>query len=265
MQIAITREVSPSIGQCELTHLAREAIDVDLARSQHRQYEAYLAALGCEIQRLPPEPELPDAVFVEDVAVVLDELAIIARPGAASRRPEARSVAEALAPYRRLAYIQAPGSLDGGDVLRIGRTLWVGLSGRSNRAGIEQMRALLVPLGYTVKDVAVDGCLHLKSAVTQVARDTLLINPAWVDASAFGPMNLIEVDRAEPFAANALLVGESVVYPTAYPATRRRLEEGGIPARVVDISELGKAEGGVTCCSLIFERAGGHLSHCFCP
>jgi dimethylargininase len=257
MQIAITREVSPSIGQCELTHLAREAIDVELAQAQHRQYEACLAALGCQIQRLPPEPELPDAVFVEDVAVVLDELAIMTRPGAASRRPETHSVGEALAPYRRLAYIQAPGSLDGGDVLRVGRTMWVGLSGRSNRAGMQQMHALLAPLGYRVRGVAVDGCLHLKSAVTQVARDTLLINPAWVDAGAFGPMNLIEVDPAEPFAANALLVGESVVYPAAYPATRRRLEERGIPVRLVDVSELGKAEGGVTCCSVIFERAGG--------
>jgi dimethylargininase len=253
MQIAITREVSPSIGQCELTHLAREAIDVDLAQAQHRQYEACLAALGCQIRRLPPEPELPDAVFVEDVAVVLDELAIMTRPGAASRRPEARSVAAALAPYRRLAYIQAPGSLDGGDVLRIGQTLWVGLSGRSNPAGMEQMHALLAPLGYTVRGVPVDGCLHLKSAVTQVARDTLLINPAWVDAGAFGPMNLIEVDPVEPFAANALLIGDTVIYPAAYPATRRRLEERGIPIRPVDVSELGKAEGGVTCCSVIFE------------
>jgi dimethylargininase len=255
MQIAITREVSPSIEQCELTHLDREAIDLDLARAQHRQYEACLAALGCQIQRLPPEPELPDAVFVEDVAVMLDELAIMTRPGAASRRPETHSVAEALAPYRRLAYIQAPGTLDGGDVLRVDQTLWVGLSSRSNPAGMKQMHALLAPLGYTVRGVAVDGCLHLKSAVTQVARDTLLINPAWVDAAAFGPMNLIEVAPAELFAANALLMGESVVYPAAYPATRHRLEEEGILVRVVDISELGKAEGGVTCCSLIFESA----------
>jgi dimethylargininase len=257
MRIAVTREVSPSIGRCELTHLARQAIDVDLARVQHRQYETCLAALGCRICRLPPEPELPDAVFVEDTAVVLDELAIITRPGADSRRPETRSVAQALALYRRLVYIQAPDTLDGGDVLRIGRTLWVGLSGRSKPAGIEQMRAWLAPLGYSVRGVPVDGCLHLKSAVTQVARDTLLINSAWVDAGAWGPMNLIEVDPSEPFAANALLVGETVVYPAAYPATRRRLEEQGIPVRLVDVSELGKAEGGVTCCSVIFKRAGG--------
>jgi dimethylargininase len=257
MRIAITREVSLSIGRCELTHLAREAIDVELARVQHRQYEACLAALGCQIHRLPPEPELPDAVFVEDMALVLDELAIITRPGADSRRPETRSVAQALASYRRLAYIEAPGTLDGGDVLRIGQTLWVGLSGRSNPAGMEQMRAWLAPLGYSVRGVPVNGCLHLKSAVTQVARNTLLINPAWVDASAWGPMNLIEVDPSEPFAANALLVGESVVYPAAYPATRRRLEERGIPVRLVDVSELGKAEGGVTCCSVIFTSADG--------
>jgi dimethylargininase len=253
MRIAITRDVSPNIGRCELTHLAREAIDVGLARAQHGQYEACLAGLGYEIRRLPAEPELPDSVFVEDAALVLDELALVARPGVESRRPETQSIAEALKSYRRLVSIQAPGTLDGGDVLRVDQTLFVGLSGRSNPAGIEQMRATLARWDYTVTGVPMDGCLHLKSAVTQVAQNTLLINPAWVDPSAFGDVTLIEVDPAEPFAANALLIGQTVVYPSAYPGTRRRLEAQDIPLQVVDVSELGKAEGGVTCCSLIFD------------
>ena len=252
MPIAITREVSPNIGHCELTHLAREAIDANVARAQHRQYEDCLAALGCEIHSLPAEPELPDSVFVEDTAVVFDELAIITRPGADSRKPEIQSIAKALKPYRRLSYIKSPGIIDGGDVLCIGKTLFVGLSRRSNQAGIEQMRALLDPFGYTVEGVQMNGCLHLKSAVTQVAKNTLLINRVWVDAGAFEHMNLIDVDPSEPFGGNALLVGETVVYPSAYPGTQRRLEDHGISVRVVDVSELAKAEGGVTCCSLIF-------------
>lgn len=250
--VAITREVSPNIGRCQLTHLTREAIDVHVARAQHGQYQDCLAALGCEIHSLPAEPELPDSVFVEDTAVVLDELAVITRPGADSRKPETQSIAKALRPYRRLFHIESPGIIDGGDVLRIGKRLFVGLSRRSNQAGIDQMRAWLNPFGYTVEGVQVNGCLHLKSAVTQVAKDTLLINRTWVDAGAFGSMNLIDVDPSEPFGGNALLVGETVVYPSAYPGTRRRLEDHGISVRAVDVSELGKAEGGVTCCSLIF-------------
>ncbi len=252
MLIAITRQVSPNIGQCQLTHLARQAIDVRLAEAQHRQYEDCLTTLGCQVHSLPAEPALPDSVFVEDAAVVLDELALITRPGAASRRPETQAVAEALKPYRWLHYIAPPGTLDGGDVLRVDRTLFVGLSSRSNRAGVVQMQSLLAPLGYAVRGVEVKDCLHLKSAVTQVAPHTLLINPAWVEASAFEGMNLIVVDVGEPFAGNALLVGETVLYPSAYPATQRRLASQGIAVRAVDVSELARAEGGVTCCSLIF-------------
>ena len=252
MLIAITREVSPAIGGCELTHLERVAIDYNIAQAQHRQYVQALAALGCEVHTLPAEPDLPDSVFVEDVAIVLDELAIITRPGADSRKPETVSIAQALQPYRKLCHIQAPGTVDGGDVLRIGKMIYIGLSSRSNAAAIEQMQSLTRPYGYTVKGVEVQGCLHLKSAVTQVAQDTLLINQNWVDGGAFGGMNLIEVDASEPYGANALLVGETVIYPTSFPRTHKRLQEHGIPTLTVDVSELAKAEGAVTCCSLIF-------------
>jgi dimethylargininase len=183
---------------------------------------------------------------------VLDELAIITRPGAASRRGETGAPAESLRAYRRLTYIEPPGTLDGGDVLRIGNRLFVGLSSRSNEAGVEQLRRLAGPIGYSVEGVRVQGCLHLKSAVTQVAESTLLINQDWVDTGAFKGMELIDVDPREPFGGNALLVGDLVVYPASYPATRRRLEERGIGVKAVDVAELAKAEGGVTCCSLIF-------------
>jgi dimethylargininase len=253
--IAITREVSPNIGNCELTHFAREPIDLGRAQAQHRQYQDCLADLGCKIIALPAEPELPDSVFVEDTALVLDEVAVILRPGASSRRPETSSIAAALAPYRKLAHLEPPGTMDGGDALRIDKKIFVGLTSRSNAAGVEQLRHLLKPYGYEVQGVPVRGCLHLKSAVTQVAADTLLINRALVDAEALLKLQRIEVDAAEPCGANGLWIRDTVIYPAAFPATRQRLQERGIAVRVVDVSELAKAEAAVTCCSLVFQVA----------
>lgn len=257
MRIAITRKVSSSLGRCELTHLARVPIDILVAEQQHRAYEQCLAALGCEIHSLPAEPDLPDSVFVEDAAVVLDEVAIIARPGAESRRREIASIAEALRPYRELRSISAPATLDGGDVLRVGRKIYVGLSSRTSNLGLEQIREFLGPHGYCVEGVAVKGCLHLKSAVTQVSARSLLINPHWVSPAAFATMHLIEVAPTEPFAANALCVGETVLYPAAFAATLARLERNGLRVAGVDVSELSKAEGAVTCCSVVFETSKG--------
>jgi dimethylargininase len=252
MLIAVTRGVSERITECALTHLVREPIDLQRAGTQHRQYENLLAELGCKLIKLPPEPELPDSVFVEDAAVVLDEVAIITRPGAESRRPETAAVTEVLKKYRKLIHIESPGTLDGGDVLQIGKSLYVGLSQRSNQSGIDQLRRILSAYGYSVTTVELRDCLHLKSAVTQVASSTLLINRRWVDDKAFGEMRFIEVALEEPFAANAVRVGETLIFPASFPKTLQRLEIHGIEARTVDTSELAKAEGGVTCCSLIF-------------
>jgi dimethylargininase len=253
MPTAITRKVSPAITRCELTHLKRQAIDVAVAARQHEAYERCLASMGCRVVSLPVEPGLPDSVFIEDTAVVLDELAVVTRPGAASRRAETPGVSRVLAEYRPLAAIRPPGTLDGGDVLCVGRRVFVGLSARSSGDGIEQLRVLLSPHGYGVAAVAVTGCLHLKSAVTQVAPGLVLLNPEWVDPAAFGRSGRIEVDRSEPYAANALLIGDAVLYPTAFPRTAARLEGAGIRLAPVDVSELAKAEGAVTCCSLILE------------
>ena len=256
MLLAITRDISPNFNQCELTHLDRIPIDVALAQAQHYQYQAALRQLGCEVIALPAESDLPDSVFVEDVAIVLDEVAIITRPGADSRKPEARLIAEALKPYRELRFIEAPGTVDGGDVLRVGKTLYVGLSSRSNQAAIDQMQSHLAPFGYKVQGVVVTGCLHLKSAVTQVAADTLLINPEWVDVAYFKGFRLIEVDPSEPGAANAIWTDRGVIYPSNFPRTQQRLIEHGVPLISVDASEVQKAEGAVTCCSVIFEKSG---------
>jgi dimethylargininase len=253
MRIAITRGVSPNIERCELTHLEREAINVDLAREQHRRYEECLAELGCDVQRLPAEPGLPDSVFVEDTAVVVDELAVITRPGAESRRPEVSSIAEVLGEHRRLEHVVEPGVIDGGDVLVLDRDVYIGLSGRTNEDAVRQVRAALGPSGYTVTTVPVKACLHLKSAVGRVASDALLINRQWADATAFGSARLIDVDPAEPGAAGALLIEDTVVYPARFECTLRRLGRAGIRTAAIELSELAKAEAGVTCCSLVFE------------
>ncbi len=252
MLIAVTREVSARITECELTHLAREPINLERARAQHQHYEDLLLELGCKLQQLPAEPELPDSVFVEDTALVLEELAVITRPGAESRRAETTSVANVLKQYRKLFYIEPLGTLDGGDVLQVGKILFVGLSQRSNAEGIEQLRKVVSAFGYTATAVTLHDCLHLKSAVTQVTEDTLLINRQWVDPAAFGPLRFIDIAPTEPFAANAVRIGKTLVYPEAFPKTRQRLEAQGIKVRTVDASELAKAEGGVTCGSLIF-------------
>jgi dimethylargininase len=249
--LAITRDISPAIEQCELTHLERTAIDLTRARTEHAEYEAALRALGCDVKRLPAGPAMADSVFIEDTALVLDELAIITRPGAESRRAETAEVAQAVRAYRPVAAILAPGTLDGGDIACIGRRLLVGVGYRSNEAGIKQLRSIVASQGYTVEAVPFEGCLHLKSAVSVIADDTVLVNPAWVDAKRFESMRIIDVDPAEPFAANALRVSDRIIYPAEHVRTADRLRAAGFDVRAVPAGELAKAEGGVTCCSLL--------------
>ena len=254
MLMALTREISPALESCQLTHLPRVPIDLERARAQHAAYEWALVEEGCTIRRLDAGPDMPDSVFIEDIAVVLDEGAVVCRPGAESRRAETAGVVSALVRHGRpMQQIQAPGTLDGGDVLVIGRQVFVGSSTRTNRAAIDQLSGMLGAVGYSVRAVPVRGCLHLKSAATAVASDTLLINRAWVPADAFRGLSLIDVDPEEPHAANGLTVGEAVIYPASFPRTGERLERRGFRVRPVEVDELQKAEGAVTCCSLIFE------------
>jgi dimethylargininase len=244
--------VPQSLTQCELTHLQRVSIDIATARAQHAEYERTLAALGCEIAHVPAADELPDSVFVEDTAIVLDEIAVITRPGAASRRAETGEVATTLGSFRQLRFLTGPATLDGGDVLRLGRVLYVGCGTRTDAAGVQQLADLISAYGYAVRTVPVDNCLHLKSAVTEVAPGVVVINPEWVNGQMFPDHAIIEVDPSEPAAANVLRMGDTVV-AAAYPRTNARLSS---VTRVctVDVSELAKAEGAVTCCSLIVNR-----------
>ena len=255
MWTAITRDVSPSLATCELSFVARAPIDVQRAKAQHAAYCRALEGLGCEVIALPALAGFPDSVFVEDVALAFDEVAIATRPGAATRRDEGEAVIDVLGGLRRVLRIEAPGTLDGGDVLRIGRRVFVGISARSNEAGRAQLRELLAPFGYSVEGVAMRDCLHLKSAVTQAAEDTVLVNPAWVDVVPFAGYRRIEVDAGEEHAANALRVGTALLYPEGFPRTLARLRAAGIDVTTVDVSELQKAEGATTCCSILLQSA----------
>ena len=250
--LALTRALSPRIVECELTHLDRDPIDVARAEAQHAAYEAALRTLGCEVRRVEPAPDHPDSVFIEDTAVVLDEVAVITRPGAESRRGETAAVVRALAPLRPLAHIVAPGCVDGGDVLVVGTGILIGRTGRTNDEGIAQFRAAVAPHGYTVRAVDVTGCLHLKTAVTALDDRTVLYNPAWVSLEALGPFEGIPVDPSEPMGANVVRLSDgALLYGASYPRTRARLEARGFRVATVDASELAKAEGAVTCCSLV--------------
>jgi dimethylargininase len=253
VRLALTREVSPALAVCELTHLERCSIDVDLARQQHAAYEQALRDAGYTVHRLPATREMPDSVFIEDSAVVFNEVAILTRPGAESRRIETPEVAKALAPYRTVRAIIQPAHIDGGDVLVAGRHVFVGRSTRTNAEAVEQMRHWLTPFGYVVCEVPIAACLHLKSAVTRLEDDVLLANPAWLDMRTFRDYEVIDIDPSEPMAANVVRLHDRVIYPSAFPRTAERLASRGYRIELVDASELAKAEGAVTCCSLLIE------------
>jgi len=253
MLTAITRAVSPAIVHCELSFIDRQPIDLAVAQKQHHAYENLLGKLGARVISLPAEPDLPDSMFVEDPAIVLDELAVILPLGTETRRREATSLTQALAKFRKLEYVTLPGTLEGGDVLRLDRKIFVGLTRRSNAEGIRQLAAILAPYPYKVIVVPATGCLHLKSAVTCLGRNTLLANRAWFDTAPFAEYGCIDVDPAEPHAANALALGGTIIFPASFPRTRARIEAHGFRVTPLDISELQKAESGLTCSSLLFE------------
>ncbi len=252
MLLAVTRDVSPRFNECEITHIERSPINVEIARTQHHEYVQTLKELGCAVLELPAESDLPDSVFVEDTAVILREAALLTRPGADSRKPETESIARALAPYREIVRIQPPATVDGGDVLVLGKNIFVGMSTRSNTSAINQMNQLLGKFGYKTQGVELHDCLHLKSAVTRVDdNNTLLINRKWIHVETFEGYELIDIDSSEPFAANCLPINGSIVYPTTFPKTTAKLEARGYRIKPVVVDELAKAEGAVTCCSLI--------------
>ena len=257
MARAFTRAVSPRIFECQLTHLERVPIDAARAAAQHAVYEQTLADAGLEIIRLPDLPEDPDAVFVEDTALLLDGHAIITRPGAASRIGETGSTASGLSGHFQLHHVEH-GFVDGGDVMLVGRTLYVGLSTRTDADGITALQTLAAQIGYFVVQAELRDCLHLKTGATFAGRDAagapiLLFNPKAVDPSQFVGVEPLAVGEGEPAAANSLRVGNHLILPAGNPRTADLLRDRGFKVVEVDVSELQKAEAGVTCMSLIDE------------
>ena len=257
---AVTRRVSDSFDTCQLEYLNRRRIDVSMAAAQHRDYEACLEQLGVRVVSLKPDASLPDSVFVEDPAIVVDEVAVITRMGTAARRAEAESLARALSDFRPLRWLTAPATLEGGDVMEAGKTLYAGLSRRTNREGIEQLGALVGPFGYRVVPVEVKRCLHLKTGCSWLGDGRVLANREWVDCGALAGCEIVDVPAEEPWAANVLRVGDTVVVAAAFPRTAELLLRAGYQVRTIDISELAKAEAGLTCMSLIFESAASETS-----
>jgi dimethylargininase len=249
--VALTREVSSGLAACELTHLERVPIDVERARSQHHAYEEALRLAGYQVERLSATAEMADSVFIEDIALVFGEIAVVTRPGAESRRAEIPGVAEAVARYRTLHHIDPPGTIDGGDVLVVDGRVYVGQSRRTNEHATAQLHRIVSRFGYTVCAVPVRGCLHLKSAVTALSNELLLVNPEWIDKSWFQDYRFVDVDPRESMAANALRLTDRIIYPDVFPRTADRIARAGLQVELVDVSELQKAEGAVTCCSLI--------------
>ncbi len=254
MLTAITRAVSRSLAECELTWLERVPIDVALAMRQHDAYAQALERQGLRVLRMPAEDGLPDAVFVEDPLLVLDEVAVALRMGAVSRRAEVDSLLPVIGEYRDVIRMQPPGTIDGGDIVRIGRQLFVGQSSRSDAPGTAQLAAIVAGFGYTVVPVAVRGCLHLKSGCTSLG-DRVLLNAGWIDASPFQSFHPLHVPASEPAAADVLTLPHTLLLPASFPATAELLRATGHSVTTVDVSELQKAEAGVTCMSVLFDAS----------
>lgn len=250
--LAITHAPSPAMSECLLTFVGRSTIDHARAQEQHEACCQVLRECGLEVRTLDVNRELPDCAFIEDLAVVLDEVAVVTRPGAAARRLETPGIEPALREYRPIVRVDSPATLEGGDVLRVGRTLLVGLSSRTNAAGVAALAAVARRFGYDVRTVPVHGCLHLKTACTALPDRRLLVNRAWVDVEALHGFDLVDVPSCEPWGANVACVGDRVIAAAAHSAMVDLIGGLGFDVRSVELDEFAKAEAGVTCLSLIF-------------
>lgn len=250
---ALTHQVSTRLAECEVTFVERSPIDLQLAAAQHDAYCAALERLGAVVTKLSENESYPDSCFVEDTAVVVDELAIICSMGVSSRRGETRLIERELSDYRDIARISLPATIEGGDVLRIGKKMFVGQSSRTNRQGVEELARILVPHGYCVLPVRVRGSLHLKSACTAIDEETLFVNPDGVELGALSGFKLLKTPDDEPGAANLLRVGKTTCIQAGFPRALELIERVAERVEVIDISELRKAEAGLTCSSIIFE------------
>jgi dimethylargininase len=250
--LALTHLPSPNMADCLRMNADGPAIDHKVALRQHAEYRDLLTRCGATVHTLETNSCFPDCVFIEDTAIVLDELAILCSMGHPARRGEPAGVEPQLRRHRDVRRIQLPATIDGGDVLRVGRRLLVGISNRTNAAGAEALSDIVRRFGYHVEPVAVNGCLHLKTACTALPDGRLLVNQAWLDAKALGRREIIPVAPDEPDAANVALVGNVVCTTAAHPQTADRIRDLGFRVETVNLSEFAKADGCATCLSLLF-------------
>lgn len=248
---AITRTPSAELSR-GLTTANLGPPEYGKALSQHEQYVELLTRLGLKVEVLAPAEEFPDAHFVEDTAVVFPELALITRPGAPSRQGEAELMAAVLANYRKVVHIDPPGTLDGGDVLTIGRNVFVGLTDRTDRAGFNQLSKILTPLNYNCQAIPVSAGLHLKSSVNYIGNDTILVTSELAGNRAWEAYHKIIVDPQEQYAANTLWVNDNLLVPARFPRTTAKIKTLGLPVHELEITEMQKMDGGLTCLSLRF-------------
>ncbi len=239
--------------QCTRTYVAPTSIDYGQALRQHKEYCRTLRACGVEAHTLEVNGEYPDCAFVEDTAIVLDELAALASMGEPSRRAEPAGIEPELKRYREVHRVRLPATIEGGDVLRVDRTLLVGLSSRTNSEGVSALEQIVRRHGYRVVAVAVRGCLHLKTACTALPDGRLLVNSAWLDTNALRGFESIHIPDEEPWAANVAHIGTSVCISAAHVRTAELIRELGFDVQPVDLSEFAKAEGGVTCLCILFD------------
>lgn len=252
MLTVITHLPSPALQECELTFLDSKPIDIKKAQEEHKNYIAMIEQCGAKVITFDDNINLPDSVFVEDPIIVFDEIAILTSMGAESRRAESANVEKLFSKYRDIKKIDLPAKIEGGDVLQIGKHIFVGKSARTNSDGIRALRDILSPYGYDVTAVKVSGCLHLKTGCTALDESTLLINPEWVDTKAFQGFKLIVIPKEEPFAANILKINDTICMNKAFPKTIEIVKSLGYNVKSTDISEFVKAEAGLTCMSVLF-------------
>lgn len=253
MLTALTRQVSDAMNECQLTYAERQSINIEKAQLQHQNYERYLESAGIKVISLETDSSLPDCTFVEDTAIVTDELAIITHMGAVSRRAESAKIVSALEKFRPLEFINNSGNIEGGDVIKVGKTLYVGISSRTNLDGIKQLTQILFPYKYEIVPVKVHGCLHLSTGATFLGNQTFLVNPRWIDISEFERFDIVTVAENESWAGNTLNLKGKILLSESSLRTAEKISKKGFEVATIDISELEKAEAGLTCMCVLFE------------
>lgn len=255
MLIALTHTVSPNIMNGEVTFIDRKAVNYDLAVQQHDIYCQALSDCGAEVKKLSVNLNSPDSCFVEDTAIIFDEVAIITSMGISSRQHESKTIAPELDRYREIIHIELPAIIEGGDVLQIGRRVYVGLSRRTNIQGVHKLAQILKQWDYEIIPVELKNCLHLKTACTAISEEIILLNPQWVEPETFSDYKVLSVPKEEMWAANTIRVGDRILLQHGFPRTLELVSRNHNALEILNISEFSKIEAGLSCLSLIFQKA----------